>query len=233
MASRQEEKEARRKARIEQEEAERKSAARRTRLQLVVGGVLAAGIAVAVVLGISAAGGKDEPPSAKTTPAGGSVKLPAQQTADLAVAAKDAGCRLENPPDEGRGHESKNFTAADYKQNPPTSGTHDPAVAQDGIYAPKSTPGLGHLVHTLEHGRIDVQYQPGTDPKLVKQLEAFVVENGPYHMVMYQNQTGMKDAVVATAWDHALKCPTPGPKLWDALRTFRDTYLDKGPEKIP
>ncbi len=231
MASRQEEKEARRKARLEQEEAERKSAARKKRLQLLVGGVLAAGIAVAIVLGISAAGGKDDGPAATTT-AGATVKLPAQQTADLAVAAKDAGCTLENPPDEGRSHRSRNFTAADYKQNPPTSGTHDPVAAQDGIYAPKSTPALGQLVHALEHGRIDVQYQPGSDPQLVKQLEAFVVENGPYHMLMYQNQTGMKDAVVVTAWNHALKCPTPGPKLWDALRTFRDAYLDKGPEAI-
>lgn len=231
MASRQEEKEARRKVRLEQEAAERRSAARKKRLQLVVGGVLAAGIAVAVVLGISAAGGKDDSGVAKTT-AGKGVKLPAQATADLGVAVKDAGCTVENPPDEGRGHESRNFSAADYKQNPPTSGTHDPLVAQDGIYDPKNTPGLGHLVHTLEHGRIDVQYKPGTAPELVTQLEAFAVENGPYHMVMYQNQTGMKDAVVATAWDHALKCPNPGPKLWDALRTFRDTYLDKGPEAV-
>ena len=44
---------------------------------------------------------------------------------------------------------------------------------------------------------------------------------------------GGHGAVAATAWTQSLTCTTPGPKMWDALRTFRDRYLDKAPEKIP
>lgn len=231
MASRQEEKEARRKARIEQEEAERKTAARKRRLQMLLGGVLAIGIVVAVVVGIREAGGDKKAPGDPSTTSKTSVKLPQQELTDLNAAAGAAKCTLTNPVDEGRGHDpKKKFTAADYKTNPPTSGTHDPVVAADGIYASGNNPPLGQLVHTLEHGRIAVQYKPGTDRRLVGQLAAFAVENGPYHMVMFENDTGMEPQVAATTWDHMISCPRPGPKLWDALRTFRDRYIDKGPE---
>ena len=38
------------------------------------------------------------------------------------------------PPNEGAGHEEKDFKASDYKQNPPTSGNHFPQWYQDGVY---------------------------------------------------------------------------------------------------
>jgi hypothetical protein len=234
MASRQEEKEARRRARLEQEEAERKAAARSKRLQMVLGGVLVIGILVGVVVAILAGSGgggsgSDGPKTASTN----GVKLPAQQTSDLSAAVKAAGCTVKTEPDEGRQHADKTFKASDYKTNPPTSGTHYPVPAQDGIYDPGNSPALGQSTHSLEHGRIDVQYKPGTSSKMIKQLESFVGENGGYHMLLFQNTTKMKPAIAATAWDQMLQCPTPGPKMWDALRTFRDRYLDKGPETVP
>ena len=39
------------------------------------------------------------------------------------------------PPNEGAGHEEKEFKASDYKQNPPTSGNHFPQWYEDGIYS--------------------------------------------------------------------------------------------------
>ncbi len=231
MASRQLEKEARREARLEQEAAEQRTAARRRRLQLVFGGVLALGIVAAIAIAISAGGGGKDASGAPIAKIDTSAKLPPPQITEVKPAAAAAGCTLTNPPEESRGHDTKTFTAADYQTNPPTSGAHDPVAAQDGVYDPGNNPPLGQLVHTLEHGRIDVQYKPGTDPRLVAQLKTFVAENGPYHMVLFQNQTGMKPQVAVTAWDHALSCPKPGPKMWDALRTFRDTHLDQGPEK--
>src|SRR4051794_41005422 len=162
MASRQEQKEARRKARLEQEQAERKAESRRKRLQLVLGGVLAVGIIVGVVVAIMAGsgGGKDSG-DPKVADANG-VTLPDQKTSDLQEAVKAAGCTVKTEKDEGRGHEDKTFTAADYKTNPPTSGTHFPSAAQDGIYEKGNPPALGESTHALEHGRIDVQYKPGT-----------------------------------------------------------------------
>ena len=234
MASRQEQKEARRKAREEQEAAERKAEARRKRLQLVLGAVLAVGIVAGVVIAVLAGGGAGDGGSGpKQASANTGVNLPKQQTTDMQAAAKAAGCTVKTEKDEGRGHADKTFKVADYKTNPPTSGTHYPVAAQDGIYASDNSPALGESTHSLEHGRIDVQYKPGTSAQMVKQLESFVGENGGYHMLLFQNTTGMQPAIAATAWDQSLKCPSPSPKMWDALRTFRDRYLDKGPESVP
>ena len=100
------------------------------------------------------------------------MKLPEQKTGDLKAAAKAAGCELANPEIEGSTHEDKEFKASDYKTNPPTSGNHNPDWYEDGIYNAGDTPKLGMLVHTLEHGRIDVQYKEGTSADDVAKLEA-------------------------------------------------------------
>ena len=135
--------------------------------------------------------------------------------------------------DEGRGHEEKTFTAADYKTNPPTSGTHFPTWAQDGIYAPANTPPLGELVHTSSTARINVQYKPGTSKEVVAQLEELLAESDAgYHMLLYQNPTEMDCAVAATAWDDSLTCPEMNDKVFDAIRTFRQAHIDRGPEKV-
>lgn len=222
---------------MEREAAEAKSAAGRRRLQLVGGGIVAllAVLAVVFVLYKAIDGGDDGPKkvASRDDTEQAAVKLPEQQQTDVEQAAKAAGCKLEHPQYEGAGHEDKKFTPADYKTNPPTSGTHNPSWYEDGIYNPGDTPRLGELVHTLEHGRVDIQYKPGTPKETVAQLETFVGENDGYHTLMFENTTNMPYAVAATAWTHLLGCDEVNDKTWDALRTFRDKYLDKGPEKIP
>ena len=162
------------------------------------------------------------------------VELPLQQTADIREAARAAGCELINAPEEGNGHDpTRTFTAADYKTNPPTSGDHHPEWYDDGVYEPGTTDNLGMLVHTLEHGRINVQYKPDTDEDTVAQLEALVAESEGYHMLLYENTTEMKYAVAATAWTHAVGCPEMNDKVFDAIRTFRTRYIDKAPEQVP
>jgi hypothetical protein len=233
VASRQEEKQRRREERLARERAEAAAVARKKRLQLALGGVLALAVIAGVVvlaLGVLSkdGSGKGEP----GTPAA-SVKLPQQQTSNIDDAAKAAGCVLQHPPIEGRGHQAKNFKASDYKTNPPTSGAHFPQWYDDGVYNPGDVPNLGMLVHTLEHGRIDVQYKPGTPDTTVKGLEAFLAEQDDgYHMLLFQNTTGMKYAVAATAWGQLLGCPAMNDKVYDALRTFRERYIDKGPESV-
>lgn len=237
MASRQEEKEARRQERLERERKEASAAARRKRLQLG-GGVLLgiaaiAAVVVAVAIGL---GGSDSEQEAKapSSSGGSGVTLPEQQTTDYQAAAKAAGCTLSNPPYEGAGHAQKDFKASDYKTNPPTSGTHFPEWYDDGVYEPGTTPNLGMLVHTLEHGRIDVQYKKGTPKADVAKLEALLAEqNDGYHMLLFENTTNMPSAVAATAWTHSLTCPEMNDKVFDAIRTFRARYIDKGPEKVP
>jgi hypothetical protein len=232
MSSRQEEKERRRREREAQEAAERAKAARGRRLQMVFGALLAViviggGIALALTLT-----GSDD--SASSEVPAGSAAIPAAKEADLKKAAAAAGCTLVNAPNEGAGHIEKEFKPSDYKQNPPTSGAHFPEWYQDGIYAPGDTPELGKLVHTLEHGRIDIQYKPGTPKATVAQLETLYNEmDGGHHLLLFQNTTNMPFAIAATAWDHQLGCKTMNPQVFDAIRDFRAEYIDKGPEIVP
>ena len=234
MASRQQEKERRRQERLERERKEAAAAAARKRLQFVFGGVLTVAIVAGVVALAAGALGGGSDDGAKQAPTTPSVKLPPQKTTSLTVAAKAAGCVVRNPPIEGNTHETKNFKESDYKTNPPTSGNHNPDWYQDGIYNPGTTPRLGMLVHPLEHGRIEVQYKPGTAQRVEQQLESFFSEQDQgYHMLLFQNTTNMPYAVAATAWGHMLGCPTMNDRVFDALRTFRAAWIDKGPEKVP
>jgi hypothetical protein len=237
VASRQQEKEQRRKERIAREEAERRRAARRRRLQYVVGGLLAAALVAGVValgaLGLGG-GGDDSSEPSEPSEAAATVELPTQQTGELRAAARTAGCKVTHPEIEGATHETKQFAPSDYRTNPPTSGNHNPDWYEDGIYAPGGTPELGKLVHTLEHGRIDVQYKPGTPEADVAKLEALLAESERgYHMLLFENTTGMDAAVAATAWGHSVTCPRMSDDVFDVLRTFRSSYIDKGPEAVP
>jgi hypothetical protein len=236
VASRQEEKERRRQERLERERQEAAAAARRRRLQIVGGGLLAVAAVAAVVVAIGAAagGGDDEQEASAPSDAAANAQLPEQATTDYEQAAKDAGCTLTNPEFEGQNHEDKTFRPSDYDTNPPTSGNHTPDWYDDGVYEPGTTPSLGMLVHTLEHGRINVQYKKGTPAADVAKLEALVAEqNDGYHMLLYENTTGMDAQIAATAWTHSLTCPAMNDKVFDAIRTFRARYIDKGPETVP
>jgi len=235
MATRQEAKERKRQERLAREAEQARAAGRRKRLRLVGGAVLGlAAIAAVVVALVVGLGGDDAPgPRAAPSSADEAAAIPPASETDLNAAAEAAGCKLTNAEYEGATHEERQFAASDYQTNPPTSGDHAPNWYEDGIYEPGTTPDLGQLVHTLEHGRIDVQYKTGTDAKTVAQLETFVGENEGYHMVMFENTTEMPAAVAATAWTQSMTCAEMRPEVFDALRTFRDEYLDKGPEKIP
>jgi hypothetical protein len=238
MSSRQEEKERRRQERLAREQQEAAAAGRRKRLQYAFGALLAVAAVVGVVILIGGAGGDGgggvDTNTDPSTPAANLPELPAPAESDFEKAAKEAGCELINPAYEGAGHEEREFTAGDYKTNPPTSGTHFPSWAEDGIYEAGNVPPLGELVHTLEHGRINVQYKPGTPTDVVLKLEALLAEqNDGYHMLLYENPTGMDYQVAATAWTHILGCPKYNDKVPDAIRTFRARYIDQGPERVP
>ena len=245
MASRQEEKEKRRQERLAAEAAEAKAAGRLRRLQLVFGGILVAlllgGVAYAVLGGgddnTGANGNGNGNGDANLGPrppkAGATIPPPGEET-DPAKAAKEAGCDLIHAKYEGAGHEERAFKITDYKTNPPTSGAHFPDWYEDGVYAPGGTPELGKLVHALEHGRIDVQYKPGTSDAVVKQLEALLAEKSDgYHALLFENGTDMPYQVAATAWTQLLGCKEMNPKVFDALRAFYDRYVDRGPEQVP
>jgi Protein of unknown function (DUF3105) len=219
MASRQEEKERRRRERVEAEQAAAKAASRRRTLQLAGGGALAV-IVIAVIAVVALAGGK-----------GGGGKV---DTSNLAKDATAAGCTFKSYPSEGRNHTTGKVK---YKTNPPTSGNHNPTPAQDGIYAPGNEPAPGNYVHSLEHGRIEFEYKPGTPQSQVAQMQKIASEplNGSagYHVLMFQNNTKMPSQFALAAWTKLLTCTAMNPKSMAVMRQFRKAYTDKGPEFIP
>ena len=234
MSSRQEEKAARRAEREEQERKAQAAAARSRRLQMVGGGILVAAVIAVVIVLVAGGGGSDSGPSAKTSGASIPAAGPNAKPDKLAVAAKAAGCIAKTYPAEGRNHVTSTVT---YKTNPPTSGNHNPTPAQDGIYDPGNTPAKENFVHSLEHGRIEIQYRPGTPQHTIDQLVTLFNEkvNGAegYHTLLFENNTNMPFAVAATGWTQLLGCKTMNPKVFDAIRSFRARYVDKGPEFIP
>jgi hypothetical protein len=229
MSHRQEEKERRREERLAQEEQAARTASRMRRVQMVLGGL----IGVAAIVGIVAAVTTNNGSGPKRRP-DATVAIPAWKERNLAAAAHAAGCIVRSYPMEGREHTTKTVK---YKTNPPTSGNHNPTPAEDGIYEPGHTPAKENFVHTLEHGRVEIQYRPGTTKHQIAQLETLFNEelNGAagYHQLLFENNTHMPYAVAATAWTRLLGCKTFNPRIFDAIRDFRQAFVDKGPEFIP
>ena len=219
MASRQEEKERRRRERVEAEEAAARAASRKRTLRLA--GAAALAVVVIAVIAIVALGsgckGKDTVDSAT-----------------LAKNATAAGCTFKSYPAEGRNHTTSKVK---YKTNPPTSGNHNPTPAQDGIYAPGNEPAPENYVHSLEHGRVEFEYKPGTPRAQVAQLQKVAEEqlNGSagYHVLMFQNNTKMPSQFALAAWTKLLTCNALNAKSMDVMRQFRKAFTDKGPEFIP
>ena len=217
MASRQEEKERRRRERLEAEQAAQRSASRKRVLAIGGGAVLVIAVIGAIAV-IALAGGGD-----KTA-----------NTSNLAADAKAAGCTFNSYKSEGREHTTGKVQ---YKTNPPTSGSHNPTPAQDGLYAPGNEPAPENAVHSLEHGRIEFQYKPGTSKADVAKFRKLAEEelNGTpgYHVLMFENNTKMPTQFALVAWTKLLTCDTLDAKSMDVMRQFRKAYTDKGPELIP
>jgi hypothetical protein len=234
MSSRQEEKERRRKEREALEAAARKSSDARKRIGIVA--IVVAAVAAIAVIGVVVVGGGDDGGGSGSGPGGGgeTAKAPTQNVDDLDDAVAAAGCKLERHKNEGSSHTTDDVK---YGTNPPTSGNHDPNPAEDGLYEPGNPPDVERSVHALEHGRINVQYKPGSPPERIAQLRGMVDEEvkgtKAYKTLFFENQTGMTAAVAATAWTRSLTCPQWNDKVFDAIRNFRSDFVDKGPEFIP
>ena len=232
MSHRAEEKERRRQERLAAEQAAKNSADRRKRLGLVGAVVLAVAVIAIVVVATGVIGGDDG--GAETDGPKSSASVPAQKIDNLAEAARAAQCTVTESKEEGRAHTGKPVR---YKTNPPTSGDHDPTPAEDGFYEPGGAPDVEQSVHSLEHGRINIQYKAGTPKERVDQLETMASEKvkgtEAYHTLVFENQTKMEPAVAATAWRRSLTCDTWNDQVFDAIRAFRRDRVDKGPEFIP
>jgi hypothetical protein len=248
MASK-EERERRREERLAAEKAESDAARRRLLAGYFVAGLL--GLAVVVGLVIVLAGGGDDgggteqdggdaPETAHIQALSGQTHdvppddregtvPPEPQQGDPEAASKEAGCELETGlPEEGREHVTDK--SVDYETDPPTSGNHNPEQQADGAYA--QMPDPLNFVHSLEHGRVEIQYSP--DLSEAEQLELKgVFDESPEGVLFFPNPE-MDAAVAVAAWTNLLTCDAyEGAPTLDAVRAFRDVYRGQGPENVP
>lgn len=144
---------------------------------------------------------------------------PPVRTADLAAAAKKAGCDLRlELKDEGHDHIPVGSPPR-YRTNPPTSGDHvvPPYQQADGAYV--EMPAEIDIVHTLEHGRLEVMYSP--DLPEAGQLELKGLYDTMYGATLLFPNDRMPYEVAATTWTNLLGCPTyEGAATLDAIRAF-------------
>ncbi len=247
MATRKEEREALRRRRLDKETEQ--SGTNRKRLTIAYGVaavvVLIAAVAVIVLVtggGSSSAGAGSahinlnasygstnavEPDERAGTP-----PPPAKET-NLQVAARQAGCKLElHLKDEGHEHIPVGSPPPAYETNPPTSGAHvEPPYQQaDGAY--REEPAEIDYVHSLEHGRLEIQYAP--DLAETDQLELKGLYDTMYGASLLFPNEKMPYAVAATTWTNLMGCPTyKGAATLDAIRAFgKATWGKYGGEPV-
>lgn len=243
-----EERDRRRQERLEAEQKQASAERRRLILGYAVAGALCLAVVVGLVIALGSGGdstdqidGEDLPEAAHIQVESGFLNdaeaddregtpPPAIQEGDLAAAARAANCKLRlDLPDEGNTHLGDNAEPPKWRTNPPTSGDHDPQQQADGAYV--KTDEMNTL-HSMEHGRIDVQYSPDL-PEQDQLAIKGVFDEDPDGMLLFPDPD-MPYEVAATGWTQLLGCDTyEGRATLDAIRAFRATYRGLGPEPYP
>jgi hypothetical protein len=227
---REEERERLRQARQERESGQQKSERRRLFAVYAAAGLIGLLVLAGIVALIASSGG-DSGGEAHINQASGSTNgvNPDERTgtapaavkvANLKQAAKQAGCDLRlHLKDEGHTHISPTAATPDYKTNPPTSGNHvEPPYQQaDGAYS--EMPGEIFIVHSLEHGRLEIQYSPDLPEE--DQLALKGLYETMYGGTLLFPNDNMDYEVAATTWTNLIGCPTyKGAITLDAIRDF-------------
>lgn len=149
---------------------------------------------------------------------------------DLDAAAEAAGCELQlELRDEGNKHLVPGQPGPSYETQPPTSGPHSPTPTADGAFT--TTPEAIDYVHSLEHGRVEIQYSPDLPEDDQLRLKG-VFDEDFEGMLMFPNPE-MPYEVAVTAWTNLVGCESFDESVLDVVRDFRDEFRGKGPERVP
>jgi hypothetical protein len=237
---REEERERLRQARQEREAGQHKADRRRLYAVYGVAGLIGLLVVAGIVALIAGSGGGESGESHINLTSGSSNGVkpdersgtapPPVKVANLTQAAKKAGCTLRlNLKEEGHTHIPPSAPTPDYKTNPPTSGNHvEPPYQQaDGAYS--EMPAEIFFVHSLEHGRLEIQYSPelsDEDQQALKGLYDTMYKGA----LLFPNEN-MDYAVAATTWRNLMGCSEyKGAITLDALRDFGKAHWGKGRE---
>jgi len=238
---REEERERLRQARQEREKRQTGSEKRRLMIGYGVAGLVGIAVLVGIVMVIVSAASENDSGNAHISQQSGSTNgiqpdtrggttVAAVKVTNLKEAAKKAGCDLRlNLTNEGRNHLPVTAATPEYKTNPPTSGNHvEPPYQQaDGAYT--EMPRELDIVHSLEHGRLEIQYSP--DLAESAQLELIGLYDTLYGATLLFPNENMPYEVAATTWRNLIGCNEfKGAITLDAIRDFGKQTWSKGPE---
>jgi hypothetical protein len=238
---REEERERLRQARQEREQKQAGSAKRRLLIGYGAAGIVGILVLVGIVAVIVSAANKNDSGNAHIDQQSGSTNgiqpdtrsgttVAAVKVTNLKEAAKKAGCDLRlGLPEEGHEHIPPTAPTPEYETNPPTSGNHvEPPYQQaDGAY--KEMPQEIDFLHSLEHGRIEIQYSP--DLPESAQLELVGLYDTMYGATLLFPNSNMPYEVAATSWRNLLGCNEyKGDITLDAIRDFAKQRWGHGRE---
>jgi hypothetical protein len=127
----------------------------------------------------------------------------------LAGIARAAGCTLRDYDDDRS------------DVNPPVTGRFvERYNALDGSYLGRRPPSTPASVHALLHGRVLIQYRPGVPARELRALDR-LVRADPERVLLFENRTGMRARIAATAYLSLMTCPRADPPALRALGAFR------------
>ena len=240
-----------REERIAAEESDKQSG--RNRLMVGYAVVSTLVIAVAVVVFLLVSGGDDSSSAGNTDEGGAHINInqemgstngvepderagiipPAPKETNLKAAAQKANCELRlKLPDEGKTHLPVNSAEPNYKTSPATSGNHvEPPYQQaDGAYSEE--PRQFDTVHSLEHGRMAIEYSPDLPEQA--QLELKGLYDTMYGAALLFPYDEMVYDVAAATWTNLLTCREfKGQATLDAIRAFgKETWGKYGGEPV-
>lgn len=158
---------------------------------------------------------------------------PPPKTTYLKEAAMKAECDLRlKLKDEGHTHLARGTETPEYGTDPPTSGNHIEAPYQQADGAYSEPPDQINVVHSLEHGRLAIQYSPDLPEKA--QLELKGLYDTMYGAALLFPNEEMPYEVAATTWTNLLGCDEyKGAATLDAIRDFGiETWGKYGGEPV-
>ena len=186
---------------------------------------------------------------------GSGLPTPAELLAQAPAAAQAASCTEVQTTDEypgadggGRAHDLFRESPPPlntYPSTPPASGPHADFTLPAGVY--DSSPDMGSLIHSLEHGGAVIWYSPDAPAEQIDEIEGFYGQNDPvgqdrvivapydYDEAGGQLPDGVTMALVA--WHRLQTCVTPSLEVafdftsqYSAPTTQDREYAGEAPE---
>ena len=121
-------------------------------------------------------------------------------------------------------------TKVTYQSNPPTSGSHWADPLLDGVYDTEKPDEA--IVHSLEHGRIWISYQPSLPQSAIDQLKS--IASAQKRVILTPRASNETDIALA-AWTRLDMFNLAEDGTFDKRRIldFIARYRNKGPEDVP